>query len=866
MTLVASFAFVFSPGVTGTGIGKVYAASGCPGTDAPAGTDCASIPLGCPGSSKQGPVAPGSVKNCPYVSNQNGVGCNGSNAPLNTNCGNIPFGCPGTTKIGPGTGKNCPYSGKDLATTTTTSSQAAGAPDCYKNGDPMTYVLCPIFNALAGASDWLFTNIISPFLVTEPVGTSSSDPSFQIWSSFRVYGDILLVIAVLVVVIGQAIGGGLVDAYTVKKVLPRVLLTAILINLSVYIVAFLVDITNILGRTIGDVLTAPIRASGQWNFTPNVTQGAGVFGIGLLGLLLASGGIAALVGGIFFSGNIAGAANFSKIALYAAFWVILPIILAVLAVFITLVIRKGLILFLIMISPVAFALYCLPNTEKYFKKWWDLLLEALMVYPIIVVIFAVADILAVTILGANSITSTQIGANGFASKAALSADQVIAVIVAFFLQFLPLLAIPFAFRMAGGTLGKLHEAVTNGGNKLNEMANSRRENAKRDYRIQSLQGRENVYNRANAFASKQGSNRFTSALRRGTGGFFAGRAGGYNLQAAMSAQRAQIQKELQDQIATGDDTEIRALTVDKRTSARRQAADGSIEYQSLGGRWVSEASVDRAQSRWKGNQMAQQEALSYEMKKATTQEQIDGLTNNYGNLARSWGLNDQQAMGQWKGAAFANQGANLEYKYHSWNAQTGQLELDGNGLMTEVDEKKGSYDMGKMSATTWESMQKEVQRSRTVLADPSASAADRDKAQSSLQRASRIARTYVQQRGMGGSQMVGEGDDMHPVAVPGGGAGGGGFVTSVHGAAGRVQEEAENFVHMMHDGTVTTTNPHTGVTTTAPEVQTPVPSTYQSSNPMSEGWREQGVYVGPGGAPRSNPANEGRDRPNVGGG
>jgi hypothetical protein len=43
----------------------VYAA-GCPGTAAPDGTDCSKIPLGCPGSTLQGPVAKTGTLTCPY--------------------------------------------------------------------------------------------------------------------------------------------------------------------------------------------------------------------------------------------------------------------------------------------------------------------------------------------------------------------------------------------------------------------------------------------------------------------------------------------------------------------------------------------------------------------------------------------------------------------------------------------------------------------------------------------------------------------------------------------------------------------------------------------------------------------------------
>ena len=80
----------------------------------------------------------------------------------------------------------------------------------------------------------------------------------------------------------------------------------------------------------------------------------------------------------------------------------MPAVLGLLTAFITLILRKAIILALVLVSPVAFALYCLPNTEKYFKKWWDFLVQTLIVYPIVVVIFAVSDILSVTVMNANS--------------------------------------------------------------------------------------------------------------------------------------------------------------------------------------------------------------------------------------------------------------------------------------------------------------------------------------------------------------------------------------------------------------------------------------------------------------------------------
>lgn len=417
------------------------------------------------------------------------VSSTGSLGVASPSCPGWPTNYTGTVTI---TGTN-PYPN---ATTPPPAGGAAGAPQsptCETNGNALAWVLCPVYDMLSNGANEIFNNVVEPFLYTSPISTNASDPSFKTWSEFRIYGDIFLVLALLITVIAQSIGGGMIDAYTVKKILPRVLITAILINLSVYIVAFLVDITNVIGKSLGSILTAPLQSAGTYHISPGSTlTSLGVFAIGLLGLFLVAGHFTGFFGAL--SSGKAGGAEFGKSALILVGLVLLPIFLAILAVFITLIVRKGLILFLIMISPVAFALYVLPNTEQYFKKWWDLLIEALMVYPIIVAIFAIADILGVTILSANGVTGSEITPDS-QGNIALGAGHVFAVVIAFFIQFLPLIAIPFAFRMAGGTLSRMHDAVTSANGKLKQSGwyAGRREKAQQRYTNAKVAGQRDWY-------------------------------------------------------------------------------------------------------------------------------------------------------------------------------------------------------------------------------------------------------------------------------------------------------------------------------------------------------------------------------------
>jgi hypothetical protein len=299
-----------------------------------------------------------------------------------------------------------------------------GTPSCESSGGPLSWIFCAAVDEIAKAETAL-EGVVDSMLKTQPIDFSTSDPThiYTVWSNFRIYGNIVLVIALLVIVFGEVIGGGVVDAYTAKKMLPRILIAAILINLSIYIVAALEDITNIVGTGLDALIRQPFEAAGAWK----VSVGAGVGNIGFAGLVAA--GSALWIGG----GEAAAA-----IALFVG----LPVLLAIVGILVTLILRQGILVFLVIISPVAFALYCLPNTESIFKKWWDLLFKTLLVYPIVSVVFAMANVTAV-IVSSFDIQPAWLG-------------QLMGVLA----LVAPLFLIPFAFRLAGSAIGGIHDFAT----------------------------------------------------------------------------------------------------------------------------------------------------------------------------------------------------------------------------------------------------------------------------------------------------------------------------------------------------------------------------------------------------------------------
>ncbi len=626
-----------------------------------------------------------------------------------------------------------------------TASQSS-SPTCETSNDPMSWILCPIFNGAADFSDFLLHSIIVPFLITSPISTSPGDPIYQVWSNFRLYGDIFLVIALIILVFGEAIGGGLVDAYTVKKAMPRVLAAAIFVNLSIYIMAFAIDVTNIVGSSIGNILIEPFKTAGNWHFSPNGVQGVGVLSIGLIGLFLAKSGILQTLSALFFPPkgshaetalkNNAGGESFLKIALWAGILIAVPMLLAILAMFVTLIIRQGIILFFVLASPILFALYALPNTEGTARRGGKIFIETLMVYPIVIIVFAISDILSITILDANKINPTNLG-----SVLTSSFASIIAIVVAFILQFLPLFLGPFAFRMAGGTFGKLHEMVAGAHNKITNMSGYKhaREHATQEFQDRKVQAgnrmHQNWLDRANSQDTSTAIGRFRQ--RRWEQAARAG--GGKHIEERIAELNKRESERRQANTNFGPDNMRRASTIngDMLHMARRggvqalrnsgyvegqdyrevQDAQGNrhLELASLGGSWYGMATATQAAREYAGNEGALQENLTYEMSKATTEAEKSRIVNRYGSWAQSQGWGRNTANERWIGSAYGMQQKDKNYKYYRVGADGNLGPLNALGQITEMNREQGSWEWGKFSAQTYNDLSKNVSLASDVL-------------------------------------------------------------------------------------------------------------------------------------------------------
>lgn len=216
------------------------------------------------------------------------------------------------------------------------------------------------------------------------------------------------------------------NAYTLKKVIPRLVIAIIAIQLSWFLFTQLIHLINLTAYSIEGIIYAPFGGADQLGLSNILSSasGGGSNGLFFTGLIVAAGGAAAAaltVGGIF------------ALALTAIFGLFLG--------FFLLMIRKVLIVFLLIISPLALVAWILPGTEKYFKMWWESFFKLLLLFPMLAGLIAVGRVFAY--LAAKS-----------------SINDVVSLIIVIVGCFGPFFLIPKLFGLAGTAFASISGAVT----------------------------------------------------------------------------------------------------------------------------------------------------------------------------------------------------------------------------------------------------------------------------------------------------------------------------------------------------------------------------------------------------------------------
>ena len=337
------------------------------------------------------------------------------------------------------------YAGDEASINACKQGQSAKieVPEEEESGEPknscgidggLGWLICPVMAFVANINDAAY-GAISGFLDIKPAILSSGDNSGakQGWDFFRNIANAIFAVIFLWIIFSQISNVG-VSNYGIKKILPRLIIGALLVNLSFYLCQLAVDLSNILGHTLKDALES---GAGEIGTTSEAAGWGSVIAAAIVGV----GGVAA----------------------FAALAIGIPTLaagfLAIMTVFIILVVRQAGIILLISMSPIAFAAWLLPNTEDLFKKWMKMFRGLLLVFPIISLLYGAGKL-----AGAVLASSATVDPN--------NPDETLHL-VALAATTMPLIATPFVLQNSLSSLGSIGAKI----GKLSSAANGNLKNA-----------------------------------------------------------------------------------------------------------------------------------------------------------------------------------------------------------------------------------------------------------------------------------------------------------------------------------------------------------------------------------------------------
>ena len=379
--------------------------------------------------------------------------------------------------------------------------------DCMKIGGAMGWILCPTMLALKDALTNLYDQAVEPMLQVRSSLVSTDSGTFSAWEIFRTFANIVFVIALLFIIFSQVTGYG-IDNYGIKKTLPKLIVTAILINFSFIICQLAVDVSNILGAGLNSFFTNLANGEstgvaitiGSETSDP-ITAGPGFMGnaIGVFGTAIAA--------------VAAGTAAFMALAGFGSLLLtmivtLLGVLASVLFMFLSLGLRMTGVVILTALAPVAFVAYALPNTNGIFRKWFNAFKGLLLLYPICGLLIGGGQFASMVVL--NTLPG-----------AAEGNDILVFfyVIIAILVSILPFFAMPSLLKKSMETVGM--GAVSTFGNNLRNRINGikktegfKRASNRADHAVQSAGLRFGRFARQSAVGQAVGNSAVARGARR----------------------------------------------------------------------------------------------------------------------------------------------------------------------------------------------------------------------------------------------------------------------------------------------------------------------------------------------------------------
>lgn len=264
---------------------------------------------------------------------------------------------------------------------------------CQENGGFLSWMLCPAIADGAATAGGLLGFITSLTTVHTSIieQFSKHDSSiYKAWSAFRNIANIGFVIMLLVVVFSQVTNIG-ISNYNIKKILPKLIITAILVNFSYLIMGVLIDLSQIAGNGIGALIRS-VAADGM-DADASTRASAIISAI--------AGSVTGVAGGLAGIGVATGALAGPAIILPVVMFIVTTLI-SVFFGFIMLTIRQAAIIMVVVLAPLMMVLYALPNTAAITKKYISTVKALLMLYPMFIFATSAGALASSIIIGTST--------------------------------------------------------------------------------------------------------------------------------------------------------------------------------------------------------------------------------------------------------------------------------------------------------------------------------------------------------------------------------------------------------------------------------------------------------------------------------
>lgn len=306
------------------------------------------------------------------------------------------------------------------------------------------WIICPLSNTLSSAGDRIGWFLEKAFAI-DGQNIFNSQTFKTAWANFRNFANIGLVLVTLWIIFAQITGVGLSN-YNLKKILPKLLVAILLVNLSLFVAQIAVDLSNIAGQSFYELFLSfadAIKSSGAAKISLSsiaigVLSGAGILAI-LGGLVLLLPALIAMIIGLIFS-------------------------------IIMLSLRHALLIILLLSMPLAFIAGIVPGFDNLFQKWSKNMLNVLLAYPIIGLLYGAGTFLKYLIIS-------------------VAQDNATLQIVAFATPVVALCATPLVLINTTKGLASLHNFLQNSQQRASQFGQQAAKNSDLGHAIKANQQR-----------------------------------------------------------------------------------------------------------------------------------------------------------------------------------------------------------------------------------------------------------------------------------------------------------------------------------------------------------------------------------------